>query len=216
MSLARIEALLRPPEDPSLVAGVDRAFLRILLQSELPADYVRFLDRYGGGEIPGLLRVLDPDGVASDAHPIRQLLLQLNAMNHTRLVVGWKWGTGKGTGDFLPWGIADNGVVLYYRSVGPAARWTVALGAPGVAPQHFRQIPLTMTAFLGALLADDVEAPELPARPTTLSWVASPRVVAPIDGPATKQTAAKKKKKKKKKKTAPTKKRAAKKRAAPK
>lgn len=164
MSLAELERRLPAPKQIAAVPAADLEVTQLLLQSELPGDYLAFLARYGGGAIPGLLRVLDP------ASAIRQLLVQLDAMNGTRLLVGWKWGVTKDPGEFVPWAIADNATVLYFRTARTPAKWTVMLGAPGVAPKHLAHHPLTMTKFLAELLAGKLRVAELPKVPASITW----------------------------------------------
>ncbi len=184
-----------PPSAPLPLAALDLELTRLLLQCELPADYLAFLGRYGGGAIPGLLRVLDPCAATSQGHPVRQLIEQLDAMNGTRLLVWWKRGVAKGTGEFLPWAIADNGTLFYLRTLGPPATWTVAIGAKRVPPQRLRDYPLSMTGFMADLLAGKVDDPDLPALPASLVWVATDHAVPPVvevhvGAPKKKKTAA--------------------------
>jgi len=171
MSLAALEPALPVPDAVQPIAAVELEVAQLLLQSALPPDYLAFLARYGCIVIPGLLRVLGP------AEAIHQLLVQLDAMNTTRLLVGWKRGASPGVGDFVPWAIADSGAILYFRTAPRPAQWPVMLGAAGVAPKHLRAYPLTMTTFLTELLTGKLQVPELPTpsqepSPMRLEYVA--------------------------------------------
>lgn len=189
-ALEQLKSLL--PDTPAPAPNeLDRALLAQLLGSELPDDYVAFLDTFGGGEVEGVLRIYDPAAASASEHPLHQLFVEITSMNKGRKFTPWDER-------FLPWGVARDGTVLYFLRRGRPSAWPVAAGGSGAAPEKLRELPGSMTETVAGMLTGKLKVGKVGKPSGALRFVPSARATA------TKKTVTKKK---------PTKKNATKKKA---
>jgi hypothetical protein len=131
MSIDRLKTLLplpteRPPKhEPEAWASVERTL------TPLPADYKDFIDEYGPGYVSEFIWVLSPFIENEYYNLMRQTELQLGALRELKAKhkneVPYDLFPAKG--GLLPFALTDNGDVLYWKTDGEPASWSVAVNA---------------------------------------------------------------------------------------
>lgn len=130
MNLEALELLMPPPPVPyEAPKGEDWFSVETKLNTHLPQDYKRFMERYGSGRIDEFLSILNPVSTNKYRNLFFQIEMQLNALKELR-----EGGTEivpfelfPVTGGLLPFGLTENEDVLYWQTVGHSDNWTVVV-----------------------------------------------------------------------------------------
>jgi hypothetical protein len=113
VSLGKLRAMVAPPS--GVVARADWADVQLALGVELPADYRRLIDEFGGGHIDDYLYLLEPQ--------CRNPYYDLGEAASERLeALEYLWDRGEERPEELaetgtrvcPWATTDNGEALYW------------------------------------------------------------------------------------------------------
>ena len=138
-----------PPAVPfEAPQGEDWLEIERKIGTALPCDYKRFIESYGSGRIDDFLSILNPFSANKYLNLFFQFETQLASLSELK-------ATGSEIvpfdlfpmpGGLLPFGITDNGDVLYWVTVGQPDVWTVAINASR--SPDWRYFAVGMVAFL--------------------------------------------------------------------
>jgi hypothetical protein len=126
------------------------------LGTGLPSDYKAYIEMYGTGRLDGFIWVLNP----FSRNPNLNLMTKGDAALRTLRELQSKhecevpYPLYPEAGGLLPWGITDNGDVLYWLTAGEPKEWPVVLNAARDARTERHEGG--MAAFLVRVLSADV------------------------------------------------------------
>lgn len=148
-----LELLIPPPLVP-YEAPQDDGWNNIerKLNTTLPRDYKQFIERYGSGRIDEFLSILNPFSSNKHRDLLWQMEMQLGTLRELKEggteIVPFEFFPSPG--GLLPFGLTDNGDVLYWLTVGQPDNWSVAVNA-GRSPE-WDTYQVGMVEFLWKIL----------------------------------------------------------------
>jgi hypothetical protein len=121
----------------------------------LPDDYKQFIEAYGSGRINELIWILNPFSANENINLERQSHTQAKVLEELRAIgEDIPFNVFPTSGGLLPFGITDNGDVLYWITRGAPNDWIVVVNeARGSDWQIFEQ---NMTSFLASVLQHEI------------------------------------------------------------
>lgn len=148
MSINELTSIVAPPLEPS-EAPVSAAWLPVesRLGVALPHDYKKLIEIYGSGRINEFLWVFNPFSANNNINLERQVDTQAQVMAEVRSggeVVPFE--SFPRVDGILPFGITDNGDVLYWRTFGNSDEWTVVVSESRT--PEWESFDLSASAFL--------------------------------------------------------------------
>ena len=153
MTLEALHLLMPPPEHPVGVP-TDSDFARAvdLGVAGFPRDFVAFLASYGTGCIDQFIWIFSPGSKNKNLNLLYQIPLQLGVLRELRAEGDEKcpYSVFPQREGLLPFGITDNGDVLYWKTAQASADWRIVV-AESRGPT-FEEFEGTMTEFLIAVL----------------------------------------------------------------
>lgn len=153
MSIEQLEKILEPPIDPvdRPVANGWSAVEKKL--GKLPDDYKRFIEMYGTGSIDGFVWIFNPFAANKNLNLLDQVLIKISALSD----LGDTFGEAipfplfpKPNG-LLPFGVTDNGDVLFWQAASNPAGWKVIINA--AREPKWKQYDVGITDLLTGLLS---------------------------------------------------------------
>jgi SUKH superfamily protein len=155
VSLERLLAVLPPPGVPLESQG-DWGAVEAELGTPLPADYRRYVERYGSGRIHGFIWPCNPFTANRYLRLQNEIRHQLEGLRGTRAQFPEWWNIPlfPEEGGFLAWGKTDNGDSLQWVTRGAPEEWTVVV-TPAREPEFDRHA-CGMTDFLARVLTREV------------------------------------------------------------
>jgi hypothetical protein len=128
----------------------------------LPNDYKGYINTFGTGCIGGFLWVFNPFSQNENLNLLKQIQKQLDILSVLKNELGKEcpYPLFPESGGLLPWGITDNGNVLFWRTIGSADDWNVVIGE-GRGPEY-EEFADTVTNFLRKLIVGDIESRIIP------------------------------------------------------
>lgn len=162
MSMILLSDILVPPEAPvenGYVGGWEQAESE--LGVPLPQDYKTFIDAYGSGQIDEFIWIFNPFSKNENLQLIRQLTIQSAVLSElVALGENVPYSVFPATGGVIPFGITDNGDLLFWKTSEAPSEWTVAVNdSRSPEWQEFRG---SMTEFLASLLHGKVRCKFFP------------------------------------------------------
>jgi hypothetical protein len=143
---------IKPPKNPSETpAQGGWVPVEKRIGTLLPDDYKEFIELYGSGCIDKFLWVFNPFSLNENLNLERQLSIQARVLADLKLygeVIPYKTFPDKG--GILPFGVTENGDVLFWRTEGMPNDWSVVVN-DARAPA-WNSFELSMTQFLAELL----------------------------------------------------------------
>jgi hypothetical protein len=123
-----------------------------VLGFELPEDYKRFITTYGTGNIDNFLWVLNPFSGNDHMNLITQARVQIDAQRQFAELSGTinPYPLYPEPNALFPWGITDNGDVLYWLRKGAPANWLVVVSDSRAS--RWRDFPLSTIGFLVGII----------------------------------------------------------------
>lgn len=163
MSLSRLVEVLPPPSSP-VETGTPDSWERIReeLGATLPDDYKAFIQTYGSGWIGGFISIWDPFSENKYLNLVQSTRSTLQAIR--MLKVGLKkelnideppYPLFPEPGGLLPFGATIAGDVLFWKTEGTPAAWTIVIHR--VRSTEYEEHPFTITEFLNRLMRGDIE-----------------------------------------------------------
>jgi hypothetical protein len=128
----------------------------------MPTDFKEFLESYGTGAIDGFLWIFNPASKNPNLNLVLQVKRQLSALSHLlrEKAESRVYAVFPEDGGLLPFGITDNGDVLFWRTLGSPENWSVVVGESR-APEY-NEYKRTMTGFLTSILSKQEVVPVFP------------------------------------------------------
>jgi hypothetical protein len=152
-SLKSLLSAIQPPDKPTETPDEGGwKSVEVKLRLKLPMDYQEFIASYGTGAIDNFLWVLNPFSRNNNLNLITQAKIQLDAQRQFSMESGITapYAFYPETNGLFPWGITDNGDVLYWLCKGSPSDWeTVACDSRA---SRWRAFHLTMSEFLTELV----------------------------------------------------------------
>lgn len=161
MSLRKLENIVTPPENP--VEVPNEAIWSAVENNlaKLPDDYRAFIQRYGTGCIDSFIWIFNPAAENPFLNLEQQALKQeetIKAINEggmEKFIPFFPASLG-----VLPFGITDNGDVLFWSNKGEPNSWTVAVLEPRRSPML--EFDMNMTCFLAGLCEGSITCEAFP------------------------------------------------------
>ena len=162
-SLESLKKLMPPPAYPTdRPNGGGWQSVGHKLGIELPGDYKDFVATYGTGAVDNFLWVLNP--FSKNEH------LNLNNQARVRLDAQRRFFAESGTAapfalypdanGLFPWGITDNGDVLYWLCKGSPSTWVIVVCDSRAS--RWREFKLSTVQFLAEVLTKELVADVFP------------------------------------------------------
>lgn len=156
-SLESLKKLIQPPGKPSGVPNgggwnsVERS-----IGIELPEDYKEFIATYGTGAVDGFLWVLNPFSRNENLNLINQATVRLDAQRQFSAESGTKtpYPLNPDPNGLFPWGVTDNGDVLYWLCKGSPSTWMIVVCDSRAS--RWREFKLSTGQFLAALVTREL------------------------------------------------------------
>ena len=151
--LDSIKLIMQPPTSPSdPPSGEGWQFVERSLAIELPKDYKDFVSVYGTGVINHFVWILSPFTSNKNLNLIYQAMTRLDAQRqfHAESATVSQYSLYPAPNGIFPWGVTDNGDVLYWHCRGPSSIWTIAICDSR--SSKWQAFDLTMGQFLIAVL----------------------------------------------------------------
>lgn len=154
MSLAELVTVL-PPPTPLAPREVDTDWGEVAetLFTELPSDFIAFIERYGAGCINDFLWPFSPFTANPRLELINQGRLQVAGLLTLREMGGLEevpYTLYPEDDGLLTWGVTNYGDMLLWQTAGLPEAWSVVVAAGGEPLYEFFDMPVT--AFLTGLL----------------------------------------------------------------
>ncbi|WP_081651639.1 SMI1/KNR4 family protein [Cupriavidus sp. WS] len=129
MSFARINEILPRPTTPvELPVNDDWSALEARLGIVFPQDYKQFIQEYGSGRIANFLWILNPFSKNSNINLENQLQIQRRVLADLSLYgESIPYGVFPVPGGVLPFGITDNGDMLYWLTLNKPEGWKIVV-----------------------------------------------------------------------------------------
>lgn len=148
MSASDISKLITPPADPNDAPQPHEwSKIEALLGISLPEDYKEFTSLYGTGRIDNFLWVFNPSSQNENINLATQVRVQLGALSDLQTfgeVLPYKlYPEPDG---IFPFGITENGDVLYWKTTGQPEAWSVLVNE--ARSPEWETFSMTMTEFL--------------------------------------------------------------------
>ena len=163
MNFAPIENVIQRPAQPQEVGEI-RGWNSIEehLRVELPDDYKKFIHLFGTGSINTFLFILNPFSSNQYVNLLRRGQTEREAFltSKAHFPKHYVDNVFPEPGGLLPFGVTDNGEVLYWRTVGRSKDWTVTV-YESRGPKHF-SYEGGMEAFLSCVLTGSIICTVLP------------------------------------------------------
>ncbi|MCA9068684.1 MAG: SMI1/KNR4 family protein, partial [Planctomycetaceae bacterium] len=125
-----LASILTPPLNPvDSPTESDWRSVEGKLGFTLPQDYKDFVDIYGAGSVDGFLWVLNPISKNPNLNLFDQAKSRLDAQRRfSKDIRGiTPYPLHPESNGLFPWGVTDNGDVLYWLCEGPASAWRVVI-----------------------------------------------------------------------------------------
>ncbi|MHA6823015.1 SMI1/KNR4 family protein [Ralstonia pseudosolanacearum] len=127
MAIDYLKALVSPPINALETTGPGGwGSVEGRLGTALPEDYKEFIEAYGSGQLGGFIWIFNPFSSNDNLNLEKQATLQAAVLNELRSygeVVPYE--SFPSHGGILPFGITDNGDVLYWKTGGNPRDWPV-------------------------------------------------------------------------------------------
>jgi hypothetical protein len=153
MSVIDVAKLITPPNNPNEVPQQNEwPQIEAQLGTSLPVDYKEFISLYGTGKIDNFLWIFNPSSQNENINLTTQLHVQLSALSELHAygeIVPYKLFP-EADGIF-PFGITENGDVLYWKTTGVPEAWTVLVNE--ARSPEWETFNMVMTEFLFKVLS---------------------------------------------------------------
>jgi hypothetical protein len=153
-SLYALMQVLQPPVNPLETpeeGGWQPVETRLGMQ--LPEDYKEFIARYGTGAVDGFLWVLNPFSTNRHLNFFdegKEKLEALRELRHESI----PYSLYPDTNGIIPWGVTDNGDVLYWLCNGPPSHWIIVVNE--CRGPRWREYKLSTSDFLMKLVTREL------------------------------------------------------------
>jgi len=156
-SLESLKKLMAPPTSPlNLPKGGGWQVVERRLGIELPEDYKEFLACYGTGAVDNFLWMLNPFSQNENLNLIVQAGARLDAQRQFSAESGVEtpYALHPEANGLFPWGVTDNGDVLYWLCKGFLTTGTIVVCDSRAS--RWREFPLSTSEFLAALVTKEL------------------------------------------------------------
>jgi hypothetical protein len=156
-----IESLLNvmPPPTAPIESGNKKEWSSIeaSIGTTLPEDFKEYINLYGTGKILRFLWPFNPFSKNDNLNLGMQLTLQLDALRELKDEFGFEecpYPLYPEPEGLLPWGVTDNGDVLFWLTDGIPENWPIIVNEGRVAV--YERYDESMTSFLSKLLSKNI------------------------------------------------------------
>jgi len=163
MNFAPLENILRRPEKPLEIGQINGWHtFEYQLNTKLPEDYKKFIQSFGTGSINEFLVILNPFSANQHVNLLTRGRSELEAFrtSKTNFPKYYPDDIFPNSGGLLPFGVTDNGEVLYWRTIAEPKDWTVTVYETR-GPDHYNY-QTNMTDFLSGVLSGAIICKALP------------------------------------------------------
>lgn len=163
MSVSDVARLITPPNNPNEAPQQrDWSNIEAALATSLPEDYKEFINLFGTGKIDNFLWIFNPFSQNENINLATKVHVQLTALFELQAygeVLPYKLFP-ESNGVF-PFGITENGDVLYWHTVGQPDAWTVLVNE--ARSPDWEAFEMIMTEFLFKVLSRQIHPNAFPS-----------------------------------------------------
>lgn len=158
MTFVSLCKILPTPAAPIEVGRVEEwPEIERVVGTMLPSDYKQYINTFGTGCIGNFLWPFNPFSENKHLNLVEQISVSLEALK----VLKEKWGDRQcpyplypESGGLLPWGITDNGDILFWFTVGHPDDWPIVINEAR-APVY-EKYEESMTSLLSKLISGEI------------------------------------------------------------
>ncbi|MDQ0233131.1 SMI1/KNR4 family protein [Metabacillus malikii] len=155
--------ILPPPEIPQKTGDKEK-WLRFFdtLGTELPSDYVKFIETYGTGGIDNFLWILTPFVNDENVNYLGRQKEMTDAYIQSKenFPQYYKHDVYPSSGGIIPWAYTDNGDELYWLTDGKPDEWKIVV-YESRSPENYTY-SLTMVEFLYQVIMKELKCNAFP------------------------------------------------------
>jgi hypothetical protein len=149
--------LMRPPAHPTELPG--RAGWEVVeatLGIKLPEGYKDFISTYGTGAVDAFLWVFNPFSANQHLNLISQAKTRLEAQRQfaEETGVNTPYALHPAADGIFPWGVTDNGDVLYWLCRGGPSNWSIVVCDSR--SSRWREFRVSTAEFLTSLITREI------------------------------------------------------------
>jgi hypothetical protein len=126
------------------------------LEIKLPEDYKEFVACYGTGAVDNFLWVLNPFSQNENLNLICQSAVRLDSQRQYSVESGTEtpYALHPDASGLFPWGVTDNGDVLYWLCIGSPSAWMIVVCDSRAS--QWREYKLATCQFLAAIVTREL------------------------------------------------------------
>ncbi|MBN8781338.1 SMI1/KNR4 family protein [Thiobacillus sp.] len=156
MSIEKLEKILEPPiapVDSPVADGWSDAERKL---GKLPDDYKRFIELYGTGSIDGFVWIFNPFTSNKNLNLLDQIQIKISALSDLSETFGeaLPFPLFPKPNGLLPFGVTDNGDVLFWQVANNPDDWKVIINA--AREPKWKKYDVDMTDLLAGLLSRQI------------------------------------------------------------
>lgn len=163
-----IEALLKVIEPPTNPTEADHEiswhYIESSLGLTLPNDFKEFIQRFGTGALLDFLWVFNPFSSNEYLNFMQQINTQLDALRflvRDTSLEECPYSLYPEPGGLLPWGMTENGDILFWCTEGNPKDWTVVVMASR--SPTYEEYNESLTGFLAKLILQEIKSRIFPS-----------------------------------------------------
>jgi SMI1-KNR4 cell-wall len=163
MRLIELAHILPIPAAPQEIPSLDDwPSIEKDLGTPLPSDYKEFIEKYGSGRIDDFLAIFNPLSANKHTNLLARGRVERDTYTtlRTKLPHYYSHDVFPDVGGLLPFGITDNGNVLYWKTDHKTTLWSVIVYEER-GPKYFA-FDGNMVAFLKGVLSKELRCDVLP------------------------------------------------------
>jgi hypothetical protein len=164
VALAEVTAVISPPSQPVDTGSAERwSAVEHALGTSLPGDYKAFIDMFGTSYLGSFLYLFNPFSSDETLNLVAQSADLLDVMRSLQEEFPDEeipYALFPEPSGLLPWGITDNGDVLYWLTAGDPDQWTVVINESR--GPLIDEYAMSITTFLATFLTGQLESEVFP------------------------------------------------------
>lgn len=155
---------IQPPREPIESSSIKEwGRVEKTIGSKLPSDYKNYINVFGTGCLANFFWVFNPFTENTNLNLLHQVTAQLDAISVLKEEFDeiCPYPIYPALGGLLPWGITDNGNVLFWLTCGEPDLWHVAISS--ARGSEYEEFEATMTGFLCDLVFGFISSKLVPS-----------------------------------------------------
>lgn len=156
MSIEKLKEILKPPNDPVDTPKAGDWLKIESILGKLPEDYMRFVESFGTGSVDGFVWIFNPVSSNQNLNLLDQIHIKISALSDSVEMFGEvvPYPLFPKPGGLMPFGVTDNGDVLFWQVNSNPPDWKVIVNA--ARESKWKKYDVGMTDLLAGLLSRQI------------------------------------------------------------